>query len=769
MSSNQEQQDFSSSQEGGKGYRGKSYGYGYGYGSGSGYGYGGYSGYGQAYGGYGSYGDEEIKQSKNIKDYLLVLRERFWWIVATLFIIFSASVIYTMRTTPEYESEVRLEILEKASTTANPGEIIGGEIRANPMQLRTQIYMIQSGTIVSRVNNRLTPAQKNRLKQPYEGSLNIFGTRDERSILADNRKVDPLPNSYMVAISFHHPDQRLAADIANLFAEEYIQAYIDRSTETARRAIEELKISADTEAAKSDEIGNQIKEFHTRHGVIFLFERRDIDDQELAAYTDILNKDKFLYNELQTQVAQIKRQNELKKPLTDLEFIATNPQVSQLVQSVSSANIMVAGLRTKYGEKHPKMIETIKALETATIERDLAIKNTAEKIEASVSRLKQNYENSLKRVEDKKLHMVTVNQLRIEFNKLEDALKRSKAQYEMYQVRIQQLMNLIQNTLEPAKIIDRAVPASTPSKPNIPLNLILGLVVGLVAGVALAFGISLFDDRIKTAFDIESGIGIPILGLVPSIKRMNNTDRARIVAANGDKRTIEAFRSLHSTLKLSEESRKAKVFITTSTIPGEGKSFVSSNLAATFAMHGEKTVLVDCDLRMPNVAKSLDLPNEIGVISHIKKGKSLEEVTQKDFVPNLDVIPTGGKSKNPTQLLSSQAFQDFIHELRLRYEKVVIDTPPLAPVSDALNILPYIDGVIYVIKFNTVKKKTIKNNVRKLLESDTPLFGAVLNNISINVASYYYSHYYDKSYESYYLDDNENEEQQTTEELAAQK
>ena len=139
MSASKDTQDSTGNSDNDRGYRGKSHGYGYGYGGG-GYGYGGYGGYGQAYGGYGSYGDEEVKQSKNIKDYLLILRERFWWIVATLFIIFSASVIYTMRTTPEYESEVRLEILEKASTATPSGDLLDSDIKSNPMKLLTQIY-----------------------------------------------------------------------------------------------------------------------------------------------------------------------------------------------------------------------------------------------------------------------------------------------------------------------------------------------------------------------------------------------------------------------------------------------------------------------------------------------------------------------------------------------------------------------------------------------------------------------------------------------------
>jgi capsular exopolysaccharide synthesis family protein len=202
-------------------------------------------------------------------------------------------------------------------------------------------------------------------------------------------------------------------------------------------------------------------------------------------------------------------------------------------------------------------------------------------------------------------------------------------------------------------------------------------------------------------------------------------------------------------LRLSEESRNAKVILSTSTIPSEGKTFVSTNTAITFAAHGERTIVIDADLRMPNVAKGLDIENRQGVIQYVTDGLDLDSLIHKNYVENLDILPSGGSTRSPTQILSSERFSDLIHELRLRYDRIIVDTPPIATVSDALNILPLVDGFLLVIRFNTVKRKTAAVNLKRLRDSNVPIFGAILNNLNTHVAGYYYSHYYDKSYKSY--------------------
>jgi Mrp family chromosome partitioning ATPase len=142
-------------------------------------------------------------------------------------------------------------------------------------------------------------------------------------------------------------------------------------------------------------------------------------------------------------------------------------------------------------------------------------------------------------------------------------------------------------------------------------------------------------------------------------------------------------------------------------------------------------------------------------MTHLLEGRPLEECMIKDFYPNLDLLTAGGKTRNPTQIFNSREFADFIAKMRQQYDRIFIDSPPIGAVSDALNLLPSVDGLLYVIKFNAVKRKTAKLNVRRLMEGNVPIFGAILNQISLSVASYYYTSYYDKSYRNYYVHDDD--------------
>jgi capsular exopolysaccharide synthesis family protein len=241
------------------------------------------------------------------------------------------------------------------------------------------------------------------------------------------------------------------------------------------------------------------------------------------------------------------------------------------------------------------------------------------------------------------------------------------------------------------------------------------------------------------------------VGVISKIKNLDDSGKAQMVASNIDRSVTEAFRSIYSTLKLNDKSKDAKVILTTSTIPGEGKSFVSSNLALAFASHGEKTLLLDGDLRLPSVARSLQVEKDIGILPFIKGDIGLDDAIAKEVYPNFDILSTGGKSKNPTQILNSPKFREMLSELRERYDRIVIDSPPLAAVSDALNLLPVADGVLYVVKFNTVSHRVITKNLRNIKDSTKPLFGAVLNDISRSL-SYQYSGYSGDEYGDYYTD-----------------
>jgi capsular exopolysaccharide synthesis family protein len=267
----------------------------------------------------------------------------------------------------------------------------------------------------------------------------------------------------------------------------------------------------------------------------------------------------------------------------------------------------------------------------------------------------------------------------------------------------------------------------------------------------VAFIVAFIDDRVKSAHDIEAVIGLPLLGAIPRIKKLNSSEKAQVSASNTDRGASEAFRSILSSIKLSHIGKTAKIILSTSTTPSEGKSFVLSNIAFTSAIHGEKVLVIDADLRLPAIAKVLGIESDKGLIAYTEGRATFEQCVVREYFPNMDVLPCEKRVSTPTQILNSDAFIGLLQDLRNQYDKIYIDTPPIGAVSDAIALLPYVDGIIYVIKYNAIKRKVIKGYVRKLLDSNVPILGAVMNMVNASSSQSYTSNYYNKSYKNYYL------------------
>ena len=715
------------------GYGGSSYGYGGGGGyGGSNYGYGG-SNYGYG-GGYGDGGSGAGPQ-RSFKDYLLMFRERIWYLIVTLFIIFSGSILYTFNKTKVYTAVSQVQLFrDDASALGAMGQ--GTEMEQNQIlsaeDLNTQISVMESLSIIKGVEQRLQDELRLRFMAPYEDTLSLSGPLTPLEILAKNRKIIPRRMSLMVNFAYSHPDPIVAAEVSNLFAKEFIDYNLKLNIDGSMKAVEDLRIRADQQKDRVEELELKLAEYREQNNAVSLQSDENIAAAQLARLNEIELTNKNIYDNFQTKWDQIETYRLEGRELWELPFVAEQPRVANLLQQVSGTRISISSLSKRYREKHPAMIQLLQTLQEGELELELAVQNSVDKIYAGYSESKSNYEVASLRLAEKEKELIELGKTRIEFNSLLRDLEVQQSFFQALNQRMTTEKAQVNLKNPNARIVDEAFPprADQPSSPNIVLNLAAGFFGGIALGVGLIFAVAFLDDRVKSAFDIEGTIGLPMLGVIPRIKKLDTNTKAQAVASNVDRHVTETFRSIHSALKLSDQSKNAKIILTTSTVPGEGKSFVSSNLSLTFANHGEKTLLLDCDLRLPNVARSLQIENELGLLDYVENGVSLDEVIVKEVYPNLDVLSTGGKSKNPTQVLNSAQFETMFAVLRDRYDRIVVDSPPLAAVSDALNLLPLVDGIMYVIKFNTVKRKTAVINVRRLWESNTPVYGAILNNIT---------------------------------------
>ena len=732
---------------------GYGYGYGGGYGAGSGYGYGGYG---------GGYGEGGGGPQRSFNDYFLMFRERIWYLIVAFFIIFSGSILYTFNKTKVYTAVAQVQLFrDDSSALGQTVEMEQNQIRTAE-DLNTQISLLESSTIIKGVEQRLQDEMRQRFMAPYTDTLSLSGPLTPLEILGRNRKVVPRRMSLMINVAYSHPDPIVAAEVANLFAKEYIDYNLKLNIDASMKAVEDLRIRAEQQKERVEELDLKLAEYREQNNAVSLDSQENVAGAQLARLNEIKLTNKNVYDQLETKWNLIETYRREGKNLWELSFVAEQSRVSGLLEQITGSRINISSMSKRYREKHPAMIQLLQTLQEAELELEGAVQNSVDKVYAGYIEAKSNFEMASQRLAEKEKELIDLSKTRVEYSSLLRDLEVQQSFFQALNSRMTTEKAQVNLKNPNARVVDEAFPPpeDKPSSPNVVMNLAAGFFGGIAVGFGLIFAVAFLDDRVKSAFDIEGTIGLPMLGVIPRIKKLDSQTKAQAVASNVDRHVTETFRSIHSALKLNDEGKNAKVMLTTSTLPAEGKSFVSSNLALTFANHGEKTLLVDADLRLPNVARSLQLENDYGLLDHIEKGVALDEVIIKEVYPNLDVLPSGGKSKNPTQVLNSAQFEAMFADLRDRYDRILVDSPPLAAVSDSLNMLPLVDGVLYIIKFNTVKRKAAVVNVRRLWESTTPVFGAILNNITSSLSSYYYSHYSDRAYQDYYIHQDEELEEE---------
>ena len=718
------------------------------------YRYGGNSGSGSY--GYGSYGNvsEEQGPQRTFKDYIFLIRERIWYLIIVFFIIFLGSILYTFNKTKLYTAYATIELLRDDPTVMNSASNLEqNEIRSSE-DLNTHISRLESVSIIQGVEKRFQEDELAQFMAPYKGTFSFSGPLTAFEILSINRKIIPRRMSLMVNIAYTHPNPIMAAKIANLFGDEYINTMLSQNIDASMKAVEDLRKRAEQKKNRVEELELKLAEYRELKKAVSLDKQENIAAEQLASLNEIKTAAKMNLDQAEIRWNLTQDYQKQGKELWELPFISEQIRVATLIEQISAIRIAISTKSKRYREKHPEMRSLLQQLQESQSELEYAVQNAVDNISGYFAESRDNFKQASKRLLEKEREMIELSKTRVEFNSLIRDLEVEQMTYQKLTALMAEEKIQVNIKNANARIIDKAFPPreDRPSSPNVFLNLAGGFFGGMIFGLGLVFAVALLDDKVKSVYDIEASLGLPILGIIPKVKKLDSVSKSHIVTSTTNRHVTENFRSMLSYLKINDQTKNSNVFLLTSTVPSEGKSFISSNLALSFASNGEKVLLLDGDLRLPNVAKSLQLENESGVLDYIQGEGTFDSYIAKEVYPNLDILASGGKAKNPTAILNDSKFESMLLQLRDRYDKIIIDSPPLAAVSDSLNIVPLVDAIIYVMKYDSVKKSLANSCIRRLWESKTPLLGAVLNNVSLGLSHYYYSQYSaNKKYSAYYM------------------
>lgn len=725
----------------------------------------------------------------NLGEWLQVLRRRWLLIAAACAIGLGAAAAHYAMTPPLYQATAVLQIERRSLTPLVGSQTPWLEDWWNMEYYPTQYRLLESRGLAERVVRNLGLSD-----DPYfnPGGAGRAGA-DDLAVLGGlaNRlrgglSVDPIRTTQMVTLTYRSTNPEFAARAANGFAEAFIDWGIENRSTTAGNASTFLSSQIDTLKKEIQDKETQLQDVSRTSDIVHLDSGSNVTMQRLEA----LNQS---YSEaLRDRIEKEARYRELVN--APKESVAES-QSDGLVTDLKRKQLDLEreyemGLRT-YKKDFPRMTELQAAIEKgrqhlATVVDDMVEKarKTAYADYQTAVRQERALEQEMRGLKSEALDESSAaaeyNNLNLEVETRRNLLDQVlKAQSET------DVTARLQGTRESnVRIVDRALVPGGPASPNLKQDLTGGLLMGLLAGLGLVLLLEYADRTLKTSDQVERVLGLPTLAVVPDLsdngasyggyrayygvygqrsgkpdgggrsprrwlerKKGDGPVRIELVPHESPRLAVsEAYRSLRTALLLSS-AHELRVVAVTSAVAGEGKSATATNLAVVMAQLGRRVLLIDADLRKPRLHEVLQVSNRAGLVSYLTGGVDLDSVVRPTQVQQLSVVPSGPIPPNPSELLASDRMRELVKVVRAQFDFVVIDTPPLLPVTDASLVGDLVDGVTLCLRAGKVTRDEARSCLDRLQLAGIRILGVVLNRHSTSQGGYAGRHY--QMYETY--------------------
>ncbi len=686
----------------------------------------------------------------NPRDALLI---HYWYILQkrkTVVLVFMAVLavtvtIGTLLSQKYFRATSILEISPRAPVVFEVDEVTEMVTTSTAVEMRayygTQYRIIQSRTVIKEAISRLREEHGVTDFDTVENPVRLF-----RSILS----VEPDAETHLVEVVVEYTDADKAALFANALSEAYIGINLDRSLVAAKQALEWLETQHDDYRRRKFESDQKVHEYMWDEDLLGM-------QQGHSRTQDALKKLQAAWSEARAERVQV------EATLADLRRLRGGDNPAVLASYLSGEDSILlkriarlrelqeerANLEGRYLEDHPNMrqLDTeIGRVQTAIGEQVDAI-ITSRRAELEVVRSREGALQEDMASVTEELQGMEEKLIELEF--LESEALRNQTFYESLDQRMSEVDLSKMIKANNVRVVDPAIPNPDPVRPKLPVNVAMGLLMGLFGGCALAFFMEYLDSTVKSREDVEITVGMPFMGIVPLIEEVDlkplssTRDKSIFVHAVPRSNVAEAIRSVRTNLLFSGHGPLNRLLIT-SALPQEGKSFLTSNLSVLIAATGSRLLVIDADLRRPNLHKLFELENIRGLSTILAGMNTLEECVIHTHVPNLDIVVAGPTPPNPAELLGSERMTEFLDSIT-GYDMILIDSPPVNVVADPLMLSSLVDGVLVVIEANATSRSLVARTRDLLMEVNANVLGAVVNKLNVRRAGYGY-YYYDYGY-----------------------
>jgi capsular exopolysaccharide synthesis family protein len=691
---------------------------------------------------------------RTLLDLRRVLFARKYFVIIVVALATVISFFYAQTRVPVYEATASAEIEVPRSESLGLSNAVGtlyGDDTTTVVS--TQAFRLTSHSLVFRAvvelaaeNRGPFPDSFKNLRSPIEDDSLPPAVRAKIvNSVVGALSVNTIPRTNAVRIAYRHKDPTVARDFVN----RLLSVFMERSIEDRLAGTSQVSsmLSTQMNDLKNHAADTQQKlaDFQEEHNLIGGDEKDNLTTTNLKIINEQL---------AEAQADQIIKQARLRLVESGnpelLASVAPTPTLQTLRSHETQVKVELGELTSKYGPGFPKVHELqtqLSTLENAIASESANITRRAREESESSSDTVQSLQH---RLADQTQKTFKLNESAAQYALLREEAESTRDLYNALQLKLKESGVSAALGAESISIIDRAVLPENPVEPDKRRIIESGGLAGLILAVLLSVGLESLNDTLQTSEDLGTFTSFEPLGAIPHFETAGvitttSTLGKREVASrlislsDSESLAAESFRTIRASIMLSSTDPKSKVIVITSSYMNEGKSTISSNLAITFAQRGSRVLLLDTDLRRSHLNLAFRLPRSLSGLSNLLSLTDPESIyiTPIPELPNLTMLPAGPRPPNPAELLSSRRMAELIDQWREEYDYVIIDSPPILMVSDALEVASRADDTIMIIRAGLTRKKAITRSFELLSRSKIHVLGAIINDIDLKIENFY--------------------------------
>lgn len=708
--------------------------------------------------------DRDFIDSRKIGQTLWAKRQS---ILITTFLAVVLVVGVMQMITPKYRAVASLVIEPKGASVITFQPTVDPNNPPNDY-LQTQISLIQSRGVAERAVRQLKltehpefdPRQNPGLLQRLKGLIATVSpalfpaTWSQGEVLTpaevfngavmelmERTSVASLGKSEVVTVAVTLKDKQTATQAANALAQGYLDSRLDAQVVDSLIASRWMDTRVVELRTRLQESESKLQEYRDAEGLVDVDGVTTLSAHELAKTSDRMVDARRDRAKAQSQFQQVQSlSGKSIDELSTIPAVISDPVIQKFQADVARTQAKVDELSTQYGDRHPKMIVARSDLAAAKASLAKQVKQVVAGLENSYQLAKDN-ENTLRdSVTTTREQIQDITRKEFKLRELQRDVDSNRALYETFVNRFRETVATADLSSSNARIVDEAIVPMLPNMPRKSLILSIAALLAFGGACVMALVRDAVKNTIKSSNDVETKLRLPVLGVVPLLRKKNRARIARNFDFNEDPSFSEAIRTTRTSVMLSDIGTRRNLLVITSSVPGEGKSAVTANLACALGRL-ERVLLIEADMRRPTLASNMGLSNgHIGLANLLNGSARSAECIQR--VGKIDVIPAGAVPPNPLELLASPRFTSFLEWAKQRYDRVVVDSPASHSVSDAALLCALADAVLYVVKSDSTSTPVVQRGVGQLMRNGAPVIGVILNQVSAFHAQYNHQGYY---------------------------